>query len=441
MNHPAVRSASSSRTASAPRAVDVLVVGAGVMGAAAAWRLAAAGRRPVLLEQLTIGHPFGSSHGGSRIFRYAHPEHDLVGWMPATLALWQALEQEAATPLLTLTGGLFAGPPADPFLQGAVAALRALGLPGELAAPDDPRVAPRLRLPADWQVLLQEHSGILAAELAVATLVRRAVARGATLHEQTRVVEVAPLAGGEGVAVTTDGAHGHERWLARQLVATAGPWAPRLLAGWRPPTLPPLTPTHQQVAYFPLREPALWARGQAPLWVFTAEPYLYGFPEHERPGTVKVALELENSALPPEALDPAPLGPPRGEGDGAPAERPAPHFATSDSALETHRAYPRAVDPQALAALAAAVDRHLIGVVPAPAAVELCVYTETPNRHFVVDRHPDHPQILLATGFSGRGFKHAVAVGQLLADLAQSPPGTYDSPWWLPRLGLAGRTA
>ena len=94
------------------------------------------------------------------------------------------------------------------------------------------------------------------------------------------------------------------------------------------------------------------------------------------------------------------------------------------------------VDQEVLAQLSASVADLLVGVNPQPVLVETCRYTETPTRDFIIDRHPHHPQILFAAGFSGRGFKHAIAIGRLLADLAQSEPGVYTSEFWLPSFAL-----
>jgi glycine/D-amino acid oxidase-like deaminating enzyme len=91
---------------------------------------------------------------------------------------------------------------------------------------------------------------------------------------------------------------------------------------------------------------------------------------------------------------------------------------------------PRQVDQTLLAALCNVVGEYMCGVDTTPVHVEPCLYTETPTRDFIIDRHPDHPQIVIAAGFSGRGFKHTIAVGRLLADLAQQDAGEYQSEFW-----------
>jgi monomeric sarcosine oxidase len=375
---------------------DVVVIGAGAMGSAAAYHLAGAGRRVLLVEQFQIGHTHGSSHGGSRIIRYTHREVEYTQLMPSLFALWQQLEAESGEHLLQMTGGLYIGPPDEPFLVGAQTALSQFNHSYRLFTSEEvSQEFPQFRLPKGWLALFQEHSGILAASRCVATLAQQAVRRGAELREQSRVLAVQPNA--EGVAVQLAGPGGTEIIYADQAVVTAGPWAQRLLGPLLPTTLP-LTVTHQQVTYFAVEQPELYAVGRCPLYIFTALPHFYGFPIFEMPGHIKIGLELLDSKVEPD-----------GE---------------------------RTVDQAAVDEISAAVAETMVGLAPRPAKVDLCLYTETPTRDFIIDRHPEHPQILFATGFSGRGFKFSIGIGRLLADLAASAPGEYHSEFWLPNFAL-----
>lgn len=375
---------------------DLIVIGAGVMGSAAAYHLAKDGRRVLLIEQFTIGHTHGSSHGGSRIIRYTHDDVAYVRLMPAIFELWRRLEAESGASLLQMTGGLYIGPEDEPFLRGAQHALHTLQYPYQVLSPDElPDRFPQFRLPAGWLALYQQESGILAATRCVETLAHQAVQHGATVRERTQVQAVTPA--GDGVAVRLAGAGGEETLYAVQAVITAGPWIERLLAPLLPYRLP-LQVTHQQVAYFAVEQPELYAVGRCPLYIFTALPHFYGFPIFERAGEVKVGMELVGSVVDPDA--------------------------------------PRTATEAAISELSAAIERSLVGVRPQPTRVELCLYTETPNHHFIIDRHPEHPQILMGGGFSGRGFKFGIAVGRLLADLAASAPGVYESEFWLPRFAV-----
>jgi monomeric sarcosine oxidase len=376
---------------------DIIVVGAGVMGSATAYHLARDGRRVLLLEQFSVGHTRGSSHGGSRIIRYTHDTHDYARVMPATFALWRQLEQESAERLLQMTGGLYIGPTDDAFLRNAQQLLQDAQQPYRLFTPTDLQmVYPQFRLPAGWLALFQEQSGVLAANRCVQTLVRQAIRHGAALREHVQVQAVEPQ--GDGVTVSWTSQHGAETLYAPQAVITAGPWAKRLLAPLVAWPLP-LQATHQQYAYFAVEQPAQYSVERCPIFMYTADPYFYGFPSFERPGQVKLGIELEHTP--------------------------------------THPDQPRAVDAQVLDQLCTLVSHNMVGVNPSPVQVDLCLYTETPNRDFIIDRHPAHPQILIGAGFSGRGFKFAISVGRLLADLAQSPADAYNSEFWLPRFAIS----
>jgi len=373
---------------------NIVIIGAGGMGTAAAYHLAKAGHAPLLLEQFTIGHTLGSSHGGSRITRYANPDFDDARVIPATYELWRTLEAETGETLLKLTGGLFLGPADEEFMVESIKALEANGysyqpLDRAALAASFPQFNP----PVGWTGFYQAESGILAASNCVAAMARQAVAHGATLREECKVTSVTPTDSG----VTLTLADGEEIGAA-QVIITAGPWAPhflRDLVAWPVP----LQVTRQQVAYFAVEDPERYSAERCPIYIFTAEPHCYGFPIWEKPGHIKVALEMLDSTTDPDQ--------------------------------------PRVVDQENVTALSAVIREHFRGVHPTPVQIDTCLYTETANRNFVIDRHPEHPQILLAAGFSGRGFKFTIGIGRLLADLALSAPGTYDSHFWSPKYGLA----
>ncbi|MEX1019925.1 MAG: N-methyl-L-tryptophan oxidase [Litorilinea sp.] len=374
---------------------DTIVVGGGGIGCAAAYHLAKDGGKVLLLEQFEIGHTRGSSHGGSRIIRYTHDTTAYAQQMPQTFALWRQLERESGEALLQMSGGLYMGPVDQPFLVGAQAALAALDFPfrvytpGELAA-----VYPQFRLPAAWIALEQAHTGMLAASRCVATLARQAVEHGATLYTHTRVTALTPGAAADGgVTVTTAGPGGTRTFTAAQVVICAGPWASRFLSEWLPQP-PTLRVTHQQVAYYPAPEPAAYAPGRFPVFLCAGENFIYGLPAWERAGAIKVALEQEARTIDPEQPD-------------------------------------RPIDTHLLESLNQAVAYYLPAIDPTPVHVDTCLYTETPTRDFIIDRLPGCPQAVIAAGFSGRGFKHTIAIGRLLADMIQSGPGPVQSDFWL----------
>lgn len=366
---------------------DVIVIGAGGIGSAAAYHCARAGLQVLLLEQFTVGHSRGSSHGGSRIIRYTHDRVDYADQMPATFALWRELEAESGAHLLQMTGGLYLGPEDEPWLVNARQALVELNFPHRVLVGDELAHAyPQFHLPPGWHALEQADSGILAASRAVAVMVSQAVRHGASVRELAPVAGVAPEADGAVVRLVSG-----ETFAARRVIIAAGPWADRFLDRMVHLDIA-LRVTHQQVAYFPVRDANAFALGSFPLFIVTHDPHFYGFPIYERRGAIKVALEQTERIVNPDD--------------------------------------PRQVDTNLTARLSEIIAQFLPGVEPTPVAVEPCLYTETPTRDFVVDRHPTYPQIVFAAGFSGRGFKHTIAIGQLLHTLAQTDAGRYDSPFW-----------
>ncbi len=367
---------------------DLVIVGAGAIGSAAAYHAARSGHRVLLLEQFNVGHTRGSSHGGSRIIRYTHPTSGLAAQMPATFQLWNELERASGTRLLQLTGGLYLAPTSSPWLEECRAILEELGFPHQLMDAADLRHAyPQFAPPDDWQAIFQANTGILSATRCVETMVAQAVHHGATLRANTQVAAVLPANGRVTVQIA-----GEKAVVGDRAILAAGPWSARFLADLIHFDVP-LRVTHQQVAYFAAQSPALFAVGVFPIFVAAMTDHFYGFPIWEQAGMIKVALEQTTQTVDPDG--------------------------------------PRTVDDDLLARLSALVAAYLPGVDPHPVHVEPCLYTETPTRDFVIDRHPDHPQIVIAAGFSGRGFKHAIAVGKLLVDLAFSDPGVYGGPFWL----------
>jgi sarcosine oxidase len=374
---------------------DVVVIGAGGMGSAAAHYLARDGRRVLLVEQFSVGHSRGSSHGGSRIIRHSYVEREYASLAPHAFALWRQLQRESSARLLGDTGGLDFAPPDYPTLLGRMATLDNLGLPYRLYGRSElARDFPQFRLPSGWVALYQADAGILSATRCVQTLAAHAVKRGAVLRENSRVLSVLP--DGAGVRAEIDGPAGRQTVLADQAVLAAGPWAGRFLdeLGITAAYAAPLRVTHQQLTYMEVSESArpLFAADRCPVYIGLPMPYFYGFPIWERPGQLKVGREMDDPAIDPD-----------GE---------------------------RAVDADAVAEVEAWVAETLFGVIPKAVSTEKCLYTVSPDGHFLIDRHPEHPQILLAAGFSGRGFKFVVTTGRLLADLAASAPGDYSSPLW-----------
>lgn len=364
-------------------AFDVIVIGLGGMGSAVLFELARRGHRVLGLEQFRPGHDRGSSHGQTRIIRTAYYEHPAyVPLVRRAFERWRDLEQRQGRHLLTACPLLSVGPADGEMVRGARASAREHQLPvEELSADDIARRFPPFRLGPEYVGLLEASAGYLAVEECVLAHVREAQNLGARAHADEAVISW--QAGADGVTVETHTA----RYSAARLVLTAGPWAPRLLAalGAR------LTVMRQVALWFATQHDDRFRPGTFPLFVAeTPGGIYYGFPVINDHDGLKAAQHYGAPELAgPDAID-----------------------RTVRSQDETPvRGFLRSHLPDADGPLRRA---------------SVCIYTLTPDRHFLIDRHPDHPQVVLAAGFSGHGFKFAPVVGEILADLAEA--GRTDLP-------------
>ncbi|WP_344618870.1 N-methyl-L-tryptophan oxidase [Dactylosporangium salmoneum] len=356
---------------------DVIVIGMGGMGSSAAYHLAARGQRVLGLEQFGPAHDKGASHGGSRITRQSYFEDPAyVPLLLRTYELWEKLERDSGRDLMTLTGGLFMGPADSLTVAGSRRSSEQWGLTHEvLDAAEIRRRFPVFRPGPDDVALFEAKAGILRPEAAVEANLTLAARLGAQLrfHEPVE----AWSADGDGVTVRT----GVATYRAGSLVICPGAWAPRLLADLGVP----MTVERQVQFWFAPEggiEPFLPDRQPIFIWEGPPGTQVYGFPALDGPdGGVKVAFFRRGEVTDPDAID-------------------------------------RSIRPEEVAFIA----EHLRTRVPAAAGRFLrgktCMYTNTPDEHFVVARHPGHERVTVACGFSGHGFKFVPVVGEILADLA-----------------------
>lgn len=356
---------------------DVIVIGAGVMGSAAAYHLAKRGHRVAVLEQFAIGHERGSSHGHSRIFRLVYDLPDYVQLARAALPLWRELEAETGEELLLQTGGIDFGDPGTQSIEDTRANLVATDVPFEALD----YIAIRQRFPqfaiSERAVgFYQPDSGILDATKCVLTMLRAARSWGAVVYEDEPAHQI--VATDAGVIVHTSKAAYH----ADRLIVTAGSWARPLLQQIGLEL--PLTVTKEQFAFFAPHDPALFTPGRFPIFIqhMDVGPSVYGFPMFGLPG-VKIAFHNDGAPIEPEDPD-------------------------------------RSVSSERYAALQAHIARWIPQAAGATLLTQTCRYTSTPDHEFIIDRHPAHPQIVIGSPCSGHGFKFGVLIGSILADLAES---------------------
>ena len=377
-----------------PVRADLIIVGAGLAGAAAARSAAARGARVVVLEQFGPGHRNGSSHGSARIFRRAYPDPLYVRLTGLAGELWRALEAEAGERLLTLTGEIDFGALRDP--AGLHAVLTGCGVPAELLpAEEASRRWPQFDFTGSGPVLFHQNAGVLDPDRAVAALLRLATLSGADVRFGTRVTGLA--AGGDGAVVRA----GDESFTAPVAVVAAGGWVAPLLDGLV--GLPPLTVTKQPVFHFapagPAAQPAAQSAAQPaaqpaarsvaqpwPAFIFQDEAdYCYGLPggrDGEVPGAVKVGEHHPGTVTTAAGRD----------------------FRVDEAARSRVTGFTR---------------RLLPGLDPVPVNETTCLYTWTANEDFILDRQGP---FVVASPCSGHGAKFAPLLGEVIADLAAGKP-------------------
>ena len=369
-------------------AFDVIVIGLGVMGSATADALARRGLRVLGLDRFDPPHDRGSSHGRSRVIREAYFEHPLyVPLVRRAYELWDELEREGDAVLFTRTGLLSLGPPQGTVVAGARRSASEHAIPHEeLDAAEIQRRWPALHPPPGTTAIHETRAGLLAVEPCVEALLRRAAANGAALR--TREAVRGWTASAKGVEVrTAGGTHA-----GGALVISAGAWAASLLPG----LALPLRVERRVVHWFaPLRNGAALRAGHCPivLWEHVPDKMFYTTPDTGH--GVKCALHNDGGTTRPEEVRP-----------------------------------PGAEDEAASRAL---LERLMPDAAGERLEARTCLYTTTPDGHFVVDRHPEHGNVVIASPCSGHGFKFAPAIGEVVGDMLAGSEGP--APFAMARLG------
>jgi sarcosine oxidase len=356
------------------RSFDAIVVGLGAMGSASLRALSRRGLRVLGLDHFDPPHDRGSSHGASRIIREAYFEHPAyVPFIQRAYVAWRELEREAGRRLLLETGGIMVGPPGGVLVEGALESARAHDLPHELLDAAEMRRRFPAFHPDDAMVGVWEpRAGVLFPEQCIAAMLESARRGGAEVHGNDPVLRWKP--DGAGIMVET----ASDRYRADRLILTAGAWIARLV----PELSLPLTIERLVLFWFqPVGDASAFAPERCPItiWEHEAGRFFYAFPFLEH--GVKAAIHHEGEITDIDAL--------RREVGGE--------------------------EPRALHDL---LRRYMPGAAGLLLSSATCMYTNTPDGHFVVDAHPEHPQVTIVSACSGHGFKFASAMGEIVSDLA-----------------------
>ena len=361
---------------------DAIVIGVGGMGSAAVYHLARRGLQVLGLEKHAIPHEMGSSHGYSRMIRYTLQEHpSYVPLVRRSYELWHEMEETAGEELMVTTGSIRAGAPDSPFFLNAQEACDLHSIPYEiLTASEVNKRFPGYRFPEEISSVYQADGGFLLPERCIVTHVQAAERAGADVHSQETVLDWEVR--GDGVQVRTD----RDTYTAGRLVVTAGPWAANLV----PELAAYAVPERQVMGWFQPKRPELYAAEAFPVFgVFTEEGRYYGFPSHAVPGFKIGRAHHLLQKVAPDACD-------------------------------------REVHPEDEDILRQAVNRYFPLAAGKLLDGKTCMYTNTPDGHFMIGTLDGQPQVSVAAGFSGHGFKFASVIGEIMADLAQSGATEHD---------------
>ena len=371
--------------------VDVIVIGLGSMGGAAANALSQRGLSVLGLERFWPSHDRGSAHGGTRIIRQSYYEGvEYVPLLRRAYDGWRALEEQSERRIVTITGGIYIGDPDEETFTGALRSAAEWNLPHEvLSSSEITERFPAMR-PADHAVgLFEENAGFVNPELTTAANIQVATQHGAQLHFGEAVLSWTATKGGGVEVVTTQGRYGADR-----LVVAPGAWSAQLLGEVGAPVA-----SERQVMYWfapgyaaGRPEYADYAVGRQPVFIERTDgnDQVYGFPIADGPaGGIKIGFFHEERPTDPDRIDREVLP------------------------FEVARMQARALE----------LFPHLTGPL---IDARTCLYPSAPDDHFMIGLHPEFSQVTVATGFGGHGFKFVPVVGDIVADL--STRGRTDLP-------------
>ena len=347
--------------------MKVAVIGCGAMGAATGWRLRKRGAEVECFDRFSPPHDLGSTHGESRVTRTAYIEGSwYVPLLQETFPMWRELEAESRQHLLTLTGLLMIGQPDAEAVKASQAVAKDHGLDVRVLDATELRRNYPGHIVADGEVaVFDPQAGFIRLEAAV-----QAFMQGLMVHRSTRVTSVEPVS--DGVNVTT--AAGAEKFDAA--VIAAGPWTSELV-----PFLP-LKVERQVLVWLAIQSGADWFSAERfPVWLREGSPQgdVYGLPTLDG-RSIKIARHHGGEAVDPDNV----------------------RRTATDADLDPLRLF---------------VTNYLQGVTRHVTRSAVCMYTNTPDRHFAIGPHPQDPRIVILSACSGHGFKFAPVIGDIAADL------------------------
>jgi len=378
-------------------AYDAIVVGLGAMGSAALYQLAKRGARVLGVDRFAPPHNFGSSHGETRITRQAVGEgKEYVPLVLRSYEIWRELEAETGVDLLTVTGGLimssrggtatsFGLHGSGKFIEQTFRCAKEYNIKHDVLSAGDIRLRfPQFELVGDELGYYEDEAGFLNPENCIKTQLELAAKHGAEIRFNEKVLSY--TADENGVEAVTD----KGKYLAGKLIISAGAWVNEFI-------VQDIFKIYRQVLYwFELNERSeSYLLGNFPVFIWQfgrwADDFIYGFPAlNGREGGLKLATEQHLATTDPDEVN---------------------REISDEEIAQMYKNY---------------VAPHLPGLNSRCVKAVTCLYTATPDEGFVIDRHPQHENVIIASPCSGHGFKHSAAVGDILAELALDNKTKFD---------------
>ncbi|MGA2539559.1 MAG: N-methyl-L-tryptophan oxidase [Terracidiphilus sp.] len=358
--------------------LDTIVVGLGAMGSATAYHLAKRHARVLGLDSFTPAHNKGSSHGESRIIRQAYFE--APAYVPLVLRayeLWDQLQQESKKELLFITGGLAIGAENERLVGGCLKSATEHGIPHQvLDVREMARRYSQFSLAETEVAFYEEKAGYLKPEECIRQHLNLASKWGADLRFGEPVLSWTASNSGDGVTVKTE----KQTYRAKSLVFSVGAWFAQFAHGF---SMPVAVSRRVMFWFKPVRDPRAFDAGVFPIFLWEPErgPLFYGFPRIAETGHPKVAIHSEGDKCTPSKID-------------------------------------RVIHARDELAIRSAIESRIPALNGEVLHASTCMYTMTTDEHFIIDAHPDFPQVIFAAGFSGHGFKFSSVVGEILSELA-----------------------
>ncbi|MFL2746498.1 MAG: N-methyl-L-tryptophan oxidase [Dehalococcoidia bacterium] len=352
---------------------DCIVIGLGGMGSASLFELSSKGQNVLGIEQFDIGHDKGSSHGLSRIIRLAYWEG--IEYVPLVLRAhdrWIELEKTYNEKLLNITGALDIGLESSETISGSLKACREFDIPHEIFTSTElSKKFPAYLLPEEYSSVFQKDGGFLVPESCIKLYVNESINNGADVKQNCKVLDWES----DGNIVTVSTSDGNFK--TKKLVITAGAWTGIL----QDEMSRFLTPERQVVSWFKPESPEYYNSDQFPVFnMEVPEGRYYGFPIHHYEGTKIGRYGHLKENINPDSIS-------------------------------------REITDLDIATLRVPMEKYFQPTNPEPLFSQVCMFTNTPDEHFVLDYLPGNDSVFIASGFSGHGFKFASVIGELISDL------------------------